>query len=251
MAIAESTHWYSKEGKPAYTVIGKNGKERATTLRDAREYGFLPSVTTIMGVAAKPMLEEWKINQALMSALTLPRLPDESLDDFMARAKQDAKDQSIKAAERGTVIHADIERGFSEGVTSVAYEAVKAVLDGLCPGAKWIAEDSFGSDMGYGGKVDLYSPSGIFVDFKSKEFKDGDTGAKLVYDEHGLQLSAYAEGMGFENPRRISIFVDRNDPSKVLFYEWDAATHTRHAAMFFALLNYWQMSKNYIPGKSE
>ncbi len=115
MAIAESTHWYDQAGKPAYTVIGKNGKERAATLRDARELKLYPSVTTIMGMAAKPALENWKIDQALMSALTLPRLADESLDAFMARAKQDAKDQSIRAAERGTEIHAQVEAGSLAG----------------------------------------------------------------------------------------------------------------------------------------
>jgi len=87
MAIKESTHWYDKEGKPAYTVIGANGKKRATNLRDARKLNLVPSVTTVMNVAAKPALENWKINQALMAALTLPRLKDESLDKFMARAK--------------------------------------------------------------------------------------------------------------------------------------------------------------------
>ena len=25
MSIAESTHWYDAEGKPRYTIIGKNG----------------------------------------------------------------------------------------------------------------------------------------------------------------------------------------------------------------------------------
>ena len=73
MAIAsESTHWYDKAGQPRYTVIGANGNERPTTLRDARKDGLVPSVTTVMSVAAKPGLEAWKLNQAFLSALTLP-----------------------------------------------------------------------------------------------------------------------------------------------------------------------------------
>jgi hypothetical protein len=64
MAIAESTHWYDKNGKPQYTVIGKNGKERNTSLVDARKENLVPSVTTIIGMAAKPQLENWKIDQA-------------------------------------------------------------------------------------------------------------------------------------------------------------------------------------------
>ena len=93
--IKESTHWYDREGQPRYTLVGKNGRERGTTLRDAREFGFVPSVTSVLGIAAKPGLENWKIDQALLSALTLPRQEGESLDDFMRRAKQDAKEQGV------------------------------------------------------------------------------------------------------------------------------------------------------------
>ncbi len=246
MAIAESTHWYDQAGKPAYTVIGKNGKERAATLRDARELKLYPSVTTIMGIAAKPVLENWKIDQALMSALTLPRLADESLDAFMARAKQDAKDQSIRAAERGTEIHAQVEAGFS-GRPSAAYMAVRQALDALFPGENWIAEDSFSCLDGYGGKIDLYSKRGIFVDFKTKELRPDDVAEKLVYDEHGMQLSAYANGKGFMNPERVSVFIDRADPTKVLVHKWDTASHGKHVGMFCALLNYWQLLKGYHP----
>ena len=73
MSIKESTHWYTRAGNPMYTIIGKNGKERNTTLRDARTLDLVPSVTTILGVAAKPGLEKWKQEQVLLAALTLPR----------------------------------------------------------------------------------------------------------------------------------------------------------------------------------
>ena len=65
---AESGHWYDRDGKPAYTVIGKNGKERNTTLRDAREKDLVTSVTTILKVAAAPGLERWKQEQVLLAA---------------------------------------------------------------------------------------------------------------------------------------------------------------------------------------
>ena len=63
---SESGHWYLPNGNPAYTVIGKNGKERNTTVKDAREQGLLPSVTTIIGCAAKPALDVWKQQQAIL-----------------------------------------------------------------------------------------------------------------------------------------------------------------------------------------
>lgn len=242
MAIKESTHWYDCEGKPMYTIIGKNGRERNTTLRDAREMNLYPSVTTIIGVAAKPSLENWKIDQALMAALTLPQREDESLDDFIKRAKQDAKEQGIKAAQRGTEIHAQIEAGFS-GKHSQAYQAVRDELDKLFPDRDWIAEGSFSCDLGFGGKIDLYGED-VFVDFKTK---DGLPEKAPVYDEHGMQLSAYAQGMGVSQPQRLSIFIDRTDPTKVLSYLWDTETHQKHLDMFLSLLAYWQSSKGYKP----
>ena len=33
---SESGHWYTKEGEPMYTIVGANGVERNTTLRDAK-----------------------------------------------------------------------------------------------------------------------------------------------------------------------------------------------------------------------
>jgi len=247
--IKESTHWYDQDGNPRYTIVGKNGRERSTTIRDAREHGYVPSVTSVMGVAAKPGLENWKIDQALLSALTLPREKDESLDDFMKRAKKDGKEQSTKAAKRGTEIHAYIESGFSRGIISKTYVAVQdqlVTMTGIPDG--WVAEDSFCHEYGYGGKVDLYHPDGWVVDFKTKDNLEGKDPAKLVYDEHGMQLSAYAAGLGIETPKRISVFVDRDDTEIVLAHVWEEDTHVRHLGMFQALLIYWQLSKKYKSG---
>ena len=249
--IKESTHWYDCDGNPRYTIIGKNGKERNTTLRDAREHGYVPSVTSVMGLAAKPGLENWKIDQALMAALTLPREEGESLDDFMKRAKADARQQGLEAAKKGTEIHAYIESGFSQAVESRPYRAVKEALDGLT-GLEdgWVAEDSFAHPFGFGGKIDLYHPDGWVVDFKTKDNLEGKDPAKLIYDEHGMQLAAYACGLNFDTPKRVSVFVDRENPEIVLVHLWDEDTFEKHLKMFLSLLQYWQLSKNYDGSKS-
>ena len=78
---SESNHWYTRDGVPRYTVVGANGKERNTTLRDARKEGLIPSVTTVLNVAAKPALNQWLQRQVLLAALTLPRRPDEPEDE--------------------------------------------------------------------------------------------------------------------------------------------------------------------------
>ena len=242
---SESGHWYTQEGEPMYTIIGANGRERNTTLRDAKTLGLVPSVTTIIGMIAKPSLENWKINQALNSALSLERFEDESLEDFSARCKQDSKKISIEAAQQGTKIHGMIEKGFLGKEKTKPYEIIKEWLDETFPNEEWIAEDSFCAKEGYGGKVDLYSKSGIFIDFKTKDNLEDKDPARLVYDEHGMQLSAYAQGCGFKKAERISIFVDRKDTEIILYHVWDKESHTKHLGMFNNILEYWKLAKNY------
>ena len=196
---SESGHWYTKDGEPMYTIVGANGVERNTTLRDARSLGLVPSVTTVIGLVAKPFLENWKIDQALKSAIYLEKEDDESDEDFFYRCKQDSKKVGVEAAEQGTKIHALIEKGFLGKSKNKTYKVIKEFLDETFPDEEWLAEDSFCAESGYGGKIDLYSKSGIFVDFKTKvNIKDKDP-ARLVYDDHGMQLSAYAQGCGFDD----------------------------------------------------
>ena len=242
---SESGHWYSLEGEPMYTIIGANGKERNTTLRDAKSIGLVPSVTTILGMVAKPALENWKITQAIKSAATLDIGDEESMDSFVYRCKADAKQIGSKAATEGTKIHAMIEKGFLGRGKSKTYKIIQAWLDENFPEEDWIAEDSFCANQGYGGKIDLYSKSGIFVDFKTKDNLKGKDPSKLVYDEHGMQLSAYAQGCNIDDPKRVSIFVDRADTSLVLCHIWDKESHAKHKEMFNSVLRYWQLVKNY------
>ena len=237
----ESGHWYDKEGEPRYTIVGVNGKERNTTLRDAKKEGYVPSVTSILNIIAKPSLENWKITQALEASLKV----DQNDLEYINKCKYAGREVGMKAAKQGTKIHALIEKGFLGKSKNKTYKVIKNFLDNKFPNEEWIAEDSFCSDLGYGGKIDLYSKSGIFVDFKTKDNLEGKDPAKLVYDEHGMQLSAYAQGCYIDNPTRISIFVDRADTELVLPHIWEKETHYKHKEMFNSLLNYWKLVKNY------
>jgi hypothetical protein len=247
---AESGHWYQLDGTPAYTLKGKNGKERNTTLADARKLGLVPSVTTILGVAAKPQLEIWKLNQLLRAQLLNPRLEGEDQEVYAKRVVEASQQISREAADLGTAIHADIERLFTgERVreheqSAIAVQNLLHRLTGLREG--WIAEASFACDMGYGGRIDLYHPQGWIVDVKSKDFT-GPDGVK-AYEENGMQLVAYREGipMGPET-RLINVFVSRTVPGLVTHHEWQTGETTRLWSMFRSLLSYWQLSKQYAP----
>jgi hypothetical protein len=78
---------------------------------------LVPSVTTILNIAAKPALLAWMQQQVLYAALTLPRRPDEPEKEYIDRIINDSKEQGRSAADAGTDIHASIQ-GHYEGKTT-------------------------------------------------------------------------------------------------------------------------------------
>ena len=244
---SESGHWYTQEGEPMYTIIGANGKERNTTLADAKKLNLVPSVTGIMAMSYKPALERWKITEAIKSAIVLKIDDDETIDEFVSRCRENSTLVGKKAADRGSEIHYEIEEGFISNKKSDSYIAIRNWLEEHYPYEKWIAEDSFCAKQGYGGKIDLYSKNGIYIDFKTKDDLRGKDPKRLVFDEHGMQLSAYIQGCGLDTAERISIFVDREDTSLIACHVWDKESHTKHLNMFNSLLSFWKLSKNYNP----
>jgi hypothetical protein len=234
---SESGHWYLPDGSPAYRIVGKNGKERNSTVKDAREHGLLPSVTTIIGCASKPALDVWKQQQAILSALTLPRLEGESEEDWLSRVVSDSKETAKQAAERGTQIHGVIE-AFYEGIyipeLPPYVRAVETAINEHFGSQLWMAEKSFAYG-GFGGKCDLISKShqksdGFVIDFKTTE-KDLD---KLdYYFDHQMQLSAYRQGFEMPKARCAIVYVNALQnkaklveiPEDDLRIGWDCFTH--------------------------
>lgn len=189
-----SEHWYTKDGKPAYTVMGKNGRERDTTISDARNLNLVPSVTTILKCADKPGLTNWIIGQHILAALTCPRIEGEGEAAYLARIKKDAREQARKAAERGTQIHGWIEDGFSgdmhpDGVPY--FQSALCAIEDECGDCDWTVEKTFASDL-YGGRVDLHNDD-YLLDVKTT---DKDIATLTTWDDHHMQAAAYDHGIG-------------------------------------------------------
>ena len=100
-------------------MVGANGKERDTTLRDAKKLNLIPSVTTILkGVLAAPGLENWKsanlVKLALHIAADRPIGIGESLDEWVdAIVKEARQDFAISGEQRmgfGTLVHDSLEK---------------------------------------------------------------------------------------------------------------------------------------------
>lgn len=252
---AESVHWYDKSGKPRYTVSAKDGSQRPTTLRDARKFDLVPSVTTILKVAAKPGLEAWKLEQMLLAALTLPRIEGESEQSLIARIVTDSKEQAKQAAERGTRIHESIETWYS-GEKNVAHVDIAKAFEETVfnhfkthPFQKWNTEISFASEKGFGGKIDLFTypdenaPTGIVLDAKTKAFGPDDE--VKAFDEHLMQLAAYRVGLNLPNARCANVFVSATNPGLIKVVEWTDSDLVRGWKMFQSLLDFWHIKNNF------
>lgn len=238
----EQGHWYDENGNPAYTIVGKNGKERPTTLRDARKLNLVPSYSMIARCAAQPGLDAWKQDQTILAVLTLPRIEGESEQDYIARIKEDAKATAAKAAERGTQIHAWIEQGFRgdmepQGVPY--FKSALATIEKDCGDCEWHTEKSFATKR-YGGKVDLHNDE-YLIDIKTTE---KDLATIKTWDEHAMQLSAYDYGMphgsklltGYRQCGILYVHV-RTAESRLIWLSEEELQ--RGLECFMALIDYW------------
>lgn len=239
-------HYYDQFGHPCYTVIGANGKERNTNVADARKLGLVPSVTTILNMAAKPGLINWMLDQAILAALTLPKKEDEDEASYLKRVKHDSKQQGKDAADFGTRIHNAIEIYMGGENVSDEYvdycEAVAEVLYDFYGDVQWIAEESFAHSLKFGGKVDLHS-DGIVIDVKTKEFGPDD---KVDgYEEHCIQLAAYREGLQMPKAECANVFVSRTHPGLVRVIQWDQKELAKGWQMFQHYLAIWKLKNNF------
>ena len=242
----DTGHWYTKEGTPAYTTIGKTGV-RATTLRDARKEGLLPSVTTIINLMSKPALSSWLQQQVLLAALTLPRESNEPEQEWLKRVMSDSKATGREAAERGTAIH-NIIQGYFEQMylpeKPVYLDAIDSTLKSAFGSQLWLSEKSFGHHLGYGGKCDLMAKpmngQGFVVDFKTK---DTDLDKVDIYFEHELQLAAYREGLNLPNARCAILFVN-GKTNQVKLVEIEEPQLQKSWECFQHLLRVYQIKNN-------
>jgi len=233
-------HWYDKNGNPQYTIIGANGKERDTDLRDARKLGLVPSVTTILKVAAAPALDIWKQQQLLKAVAEVPRLDEEPEKEWFSRIVKTSKEAGDKHMDRGTSMHNDIEDYFNKRqreFPDFAKETYFAVVKEF-GSQNWITEKSFAFD-GFGGKVDLHAED-IVIDFKTKEVVDDKT---VCYDEQLMQLAAYRIGLELPDALCANVFVDLQGNVKIIKH--DESDIQKAWLMFTHLLAFYRI-KNAI-----
>ena len=243
MSAKESSRWYDLNGTAIEQVPAKKGGTRKPTIKDARENGWLPSVTTILSCAAKPALDRWKQKTAILAALTTPRLPDETEDAFAERVLEvDTQSISDAAKQHGKNVHAAIEQALNGQPYDQTLSAwVEPVLLECLKFGKPVAMEKSIVGNGYAGKTDaVFENDGklTVVDFKTCS-----TIPKAQYDEHLMQLGAYADALNAH--RTANIYILTSQPEiKVFINEFDEWAKAFDKG-FIPLLNYWQYINSY------
>jgi hypothetical protein len=248
---SDGNHYYRRDGSPCYEVANKTGGTRGVNLAWDKPLGLVPSVTTVLSVTPKPQLEIWKQNQMMLAALTISRNEGETDDEFCNRIRHDAFEQVTDAADIGTKVHDAIEQYYlGKPVPEEFILHVTAATDEvarLFPGVTdWMPEKYFAHPLGFGGKVDLHSPStGYVVDFKGKD-GDFEDKKKLAYDQH-YQLAPYQVGLGLTRAECANVFFSRTHPGKVASYKWKVEQIAEGWEFFKAALALWKLWKKYDP----
>lgn len=257
-----SSHWYYPDGTSCHEVIAKTtGLPRATTVTDARKLGLLPSVTNILNMKAKPGLDVWKQDNAILSALNTPRNPGETDDAWHSRIAEESERVGREAAEWGTLIHEQIEGFCIDG----AFPGTGEILEYVAGFERWHRENVVevihtehtvvNSRVGYAGRLDLHAiikhggeNRRAIIDFKSQRLK-GKPKANF-YKEWQMQLIAYGKPMaedGERDPLYLSVVIPSDKPGDVQEKSWDADNEGAWAA-FLACHRLWRFEKQYDPG---
>lgn len=250
--MKESGHWYDKDGEARHTIESAKGEPRPTTLRDAKKFGWYPSVTTVMKVMAAPELDRWKQQQVLMASLTLPRNPDETDEVYCARIIEDAFKQVSDAADLGTRVHKALENFFS----GLPYEPEMHPY--VQPVQDWVAVNRVtflsnevrlvNSEVGYAGTTDaLIIKDGILhvLDFKTRKTKKD---VKVTpYSKEPMQIAAYSKIAGAK--RGVNLYISTTEPGRVGEAWYDEETLEKEFTGFTHVCAVWQHINKYTPPK--
>jgi len=245
-----SEHWYDINGEARHTILSAKGEPRPTTLRDAKKFGWFPSVTTVMKVMAAPELDRWKQQQVLAASLRSSRLPNEEDEAFHARIIEDAFSQVQNAADLGTDIHKALELHFQGQPYDPSMEVYVA------PVKKWVSENKIkfikhelrlvNPIVGYAGTTDaLIEKDGVLhiLDYKSRKTKPD---MKITpWSKEPMQISAYAQIA--EARRGVNLYISTTEPGRIGEAWYDETTIDKEFEAFKSVCKLWQHMNNYQP----
>jgi len=224
------------------------------------EYGFLPSVTTIISLIDKPSLRQWTAN--ITSDFLFEKLQkiqiktgekinfhSEEIKELFKEAKKYYDEYRKEAAGVGSEVHSLVENYIKSGGKNIPPE--KNFKDDKVKNAfysflAWVKENNFiplkseafiYSKIGYAGTLDCIGY------FKNKKFLIDFKTSKGFYEGFPLQLSAYYYAYEERfNDKLEGMGILRLDKNTGLPFFKDYTLYKQHYfKMFKCLLYFWKL----------
>lgn len=228
------------------SVPKKDGKgTKDATIADARKLLFVPSVTTICDLVAKPFLLNWLQTQAFDSAWQSATTPI-SKDEAWAYYQQ----QSAIARDRGSDLHDKMSRLEQCPETLQALAWIASQNYTKTEHEVQFAHDKFGGTIDFIGYVntDLNHPTVDLLDFKFV------TKDRQAYDNELWQLSAYAmylSSAGYIVRNVSNLYISQETGELLKVHNWTMDQLSRGYTTFFSILMLWERINNYNIGKGK
>ena len=193
------------------------------------------------------------------AAVTTPRLPNESDDDYFDRCCHHADEHGQVARDRGGDFHSLVQRfhesqlhgrSFQQPVTDPLWPQFDAYADWYFKNVRrsLMVEQAVIGD-GYAGRVDhvaeMMDGKVLCLDIKSQDTTKKN-GKFTYYDQFPVQLGAYAGACKIHIDGLMSVMVSTNLPARVEAKIWERPVSYYHN-LFLGLLAYWSHSNNYYP----
>lgn len=260
-----SAHWYDTSGAPVFEVPKADGKGMTkTTLAHARKLNLLPSVTGIIQLLDKPALNEWKTEMACLAILTAPRQPGEKDDAFVVRVLQVERqhEQETEAArDRGKQLHEGIQlyfEGEGDKVDSAIRDWVWPAIDRILSYGERVSSEVVLVGEDYAGCTDLIQDCDTcWRIWDAKSTKKLPNPAQGAWDEHRLQLAAYAKaykrrlqraGAWSDNKPIVcaNVYISSKEAGQYVVCEHENWEETYERG-FAPLVLHWQWARGYRP----
>lgn len=254
------SHYYTHDGKPAHTQTIKSGnnkgKQRPTTKRDAAKLNLLPSVSAYTGILAKDWLIRWNVMGALGCAFDAPPIGRENKDEWISHVAAKWEKDKMGPAERGTVLHAEIEEYFtsdSGNIVSAHHAFIQPVIEiveAMDSPVQHSETVVVCLEHGYAGTADIIHEDGSITDFKSKDFKGRDTVTPSF--DHCMQLAAYfyAHNGHADFTTCRNIYFDRQEPGVTMLHEWTPEELRAGWEAFLACCVLYQITTGFDPRRN-
>lgn len=274
-------HFYTKTEtgavEPRHFVETKTGKNagqlrpsRLSDVKAAAKKGevWVPSVTTIQNLLAKPALVEWKVNETLQTVHDCilqsgdenqPGIPLE-FDEFKKVMRAKTQERLDAAPKAGTDFHKLAEnylqgKEIDTAIPDPVWKALRQIMDyvnGVSGTGTVLCEHYLlNEDIQYAGCADVLIQNGVdgnyVIDFKTKETADKFKPGKMAYPEHAQQLAAYQQAASvsgvFDQCTRthlINIFVCL-ETGEIDIYQHDFEEAFTEWQVFINLCKIWHL----------